>query len=211
MFKKAVLFILVFLLFGPVLTAQQGDGLIKEIFLIKNPNKIYVTPPPIIRIGIDMTAPAYYKLLNEDIILSAGLLPKGINSLSIPTVSFFEKTAKHSFLLELKTEEAVTRKEFVLDIQMAKMEAPKKVEAKPDFSEHRLSLYIKNQLVSTRIKQQEIIPSIQKDLAPLPQGDDPFYIPKESDEMTRMRNTVSILQVLGMAYQLVKSAAKKKK
>jgi hypothetical protein len=182
--------------------------LIKEIYLIKNPNKNYVTAPLEIRIGIDMTAPAYFKLSEKGNFINAGYLPKGDNSLSIPAESFFEKTERHTFSLELKTEKRITRKDIILDIQLAVLETPIKVEPKRDISEHKLSLYIENQLVSTKIKQQETIPSIQKELAPIPNNNDPFYVPKENDDL--MRNTVSILDALGMAYQIIKSATKKK-
>jgi len=208
MVKKAALLSLIFFLLGPVSAAQQGDGLIKGIFLIKNPIEKYVTPPLEIRIGINMAAPAYYKLSNEDVILSAGLLPMGVNSLSIPTQSFFEKTAKHTLFLELKTEQGITRKDIILDIQVVVMEIPKKPEPEPDIPEHKLSLYIENQLVSTRIKQQEIIPPIQKELASIPRNNDPFFVPKEKDAL--MRNTVSIIDALLMGYTLIKTLTEKK-
>ncbi len=213
MFKKWVLLILFFLLLGSVSAAQQESGLIKGIFLIKNPTEIFVTPPSEIRIGIQMAAPAYYKLSGKDVILSAGLLPIGVSSLSIPTESFFEQTAKHTFLLELKTEQRITRKDIILDIQIAHMEIPKKVESEQKVPEYKLSLYIENQLVSTRIQQQEMIPPIQQkqivdELASIPQYDDPFYVPKESDDL--MTSTASIFDALLMAYNLVKSISRKK-
>ncbi len=149
MFKKRALLILFFLLLGTVSAAQQESGLIKEIFLIKNPTKKFVTPPLEIRIGIQMSTPAFYKLSKKDVILGAGLLPIGVSSLSIPTESFFEKTANHTFLLELKTEQGITRKDIIIDIQLAVMETPKKIEIEQNVPEHKLSLYIENQLVST--------------------------------------------------------------
>ena len=213
MIKKGTLLILFFLLLGTVSAAQQESGLIKGIFLIKNPTEKFVTPPLEIRIGIQMATPAYYKLSKKDVILGAGLLPIGVSSLSIPTESFFEKTAKHTFLLELKTEQGITRKDIILDIQIAIMEIPKKMEPEQKVPEYKLSLYIENQLVSTRIKQQEIIPPIQpeqkvNELAPIPQYGDPFYVPKESDDL--MTSTVSIFDALGLAYHLVKSITRKK-
>ncbi len=208
MFKKWALLIWVFFLLGSVSTAQQEDGLIKEIYLIKNLNKTYVTQPLEIRFGIDMAASAYYKLSKKDVLISAGFLPKGENSLSIPTKSFFEKTATHTFSLELKTENGITRKDIVLDVQLAILESPKKIEVKPEIPEHKLSLYIENQLLSTRIKQQEVIPPVQQDLPPVPHYDDPFYVPKESDDL--MTSTVSIIDALLMGYQLIKSVTKKK-
>ncbi len=208
MINKSLLLFWIVLLFSAILNAQQGNDLIKEIFLIKNPNKISLTPPQQIRIGVDMAAPTYYKLLEKDVILSAGLLPMGVSSLSIPAESFFEKTANHTFFLELKTEQGITRKEIIIDIQLAILETPKKVETEKDVPEHKLSLYIENQLLSTRVKQQEVIRPVQQDLPPVPQYNDPFYVPKESDDL--MTSTVSILDALGLAYQLVKSIAKKK-
>jgi len=208
MFKKWALLIWVFLILSSVSTAQQGDGLIKEIYLIKNPSKTYVTPPPEIRFGIDMAASAYYKLFEKDIFISAGFLPKGENSLSIPTESFFEKPEKHTFSLELKTENGITRKDIVLDVQLAILESPKKIEVKPEFYEHKLSLYIENQLLSTRIKKHEIISPIQPDLSQIPRNDDPFYVPKEGDD--QMTSTLPILGTLFLAYELIKSVAKKK-
>lgn len=213
MFKKMALLILFFLLLGTVSAAQQEGSLIKGIFLIKNPTEKFVTPPHEIRIGIQMATPAYYKLSDNDVIIGAGILPIGVSSLSIPTESFFEKTATHTFLLELKTDQGITRKDIILDIQIAIMETPKKMEAEQQVPEYKLSLYIENQLVSTMIKQQEIIPPIQperkdNELAPIPQYGDPFYVPKESDDL--MTSSGSIIDALLMAYQLVKGITKKK-
>ncbi len=209
-FKKKALLSIVFLLLSSLATAQQGDGLIKEIFLIKNPNQTYVTAPHEIRISLNMIAPAYYKLSNEDIFLSAGYLPRGVNFLSIPTKSFFEKTATHSFLLELKTEKAVTRKDIVLDIQLAIMDAPKKTKPEPETPEQKLTLYIENQLVSIRMKQLEMIPAIQKDLATVPRNTDPFYVPKERERELPIKNTISIIDTLLMGYKLIRTLTKKK-
>lgn len=207
MFKKMALLILFFLLLGTVSAAQQEDSLIKGIFLIKNPTEKFVTPPLEIRIGIQMATPAYYKLSEKDVILGAGLLPVGVSSLSIPTESFFEKTAKHTFLLELKTEQGITRKDIILDIQIAIMETPKKMEPEQKVPEYKLSLYIENQLVSTQIKQMEKTIPIRTELPPLPKNYDPFK-PKPEDNL--IFNGVSIFDALGLAYNLVKSITKKK-
>lgn len=208
MIKKSHLLFSIVLLFSTILTAQQGNDLIKEIFLIKNPNERSLSPPQQIRIGVDMAARAYFKFSNEDMILRAGLLSKGVNYISISTESLFEKTETHTLHLELKKDDLIIRKDILLDIQMAVMETPIKVETEPVISEHKLSLFIENQLVSTRIKQQKIIQPIQKDLARIKPAGDPFYVPKESDDL--MRNTVSIIDALLMGYQLIKSVTKKK-
>jgi hypothetical protein len=208
MIKKYHLLFWIVLLFSTILTAQQGNDLIKEIFLIKNPNERSLSPPQQIRIGVDMSAQAYFKFSNEDTILRAGLLKKGVNYISISTELLFEKPATHTLQLELKKEDLIIRKDILLDIQLAVMETPIKVEAEPVISEHKLSLFIENQLVSSRIKQQKIIQPIQKDLSRIQPAGDPFYVPKESDIL--MRNTVSIIDALLMSYQLIKSVAKKK-
>ena len=210
MIKKSPLVIWIILFVSVNLTAQQGNDLIKGISLIKNPNEIFSSPPRQIRIGIDMAAQAYFKLSNDEMILNAGILPKGVNSLTIPTDTFFEKTATFTLYLEIKRGNIITRKDIILDIQLAVMEIPKKVLPEAGISEHNLSLYIEDQLVSTRIQKREIIQPIQPDLSQIPRNDDPFYVPKESDELTRMRNTVSIIDALLMGYQLIKSVTKKK-
>jgi len=110
--------------------------------------------------------------------------------------------------LELKRGINITRKDIVLDVQLAVMEIPKKVEAEKVVSEYKLSLFIEDQLISTKIKRIETIPSIQQDLSQITAPSDPFYIPKETDNL--MRNTVSIIDALLMGYKLVKSIAKKK-
>jgi hypothetical protein len=206
--KKMTVLCLGFLLIGSALAAQQEDGLIKEIYLIKNPNKEYITAPLEIRIGIDMSAPAYFKLSEKDNFIDAGYLPEGDNSLSIPTESFFEKTERHTFSLELKTEKKITQKDIILDVQLAVLETPIKVEPERVISENKLSLFIEDQLVSTRTQKREIIQPIQPDLSVIPRNNDPFYVPKETDDL--MSNGVSIFQVLGLAYHLIKTATKKK-
>ena len=207
MLRKLILFTWIFFLFGAASAAQQAEGLIEDIFLIKNPNEQLLNPPDQIRIRIDMAAPAYYKLLKERQILSAGIFPAGHNSLSIPTESFFEKTAKHTFALELKTEQGIFRTNIIFDIQMAVMEAPKKDEPEMHISEHKLSLYIEDQLVSSRIKQLEKTIPVEMELPPLPKNYDPFK-PDQNDNF--MSNSASILDALGLAYHLIKSATKKK-
>ncbi|MFC2166692.1 hypothetical protein ACFLQZ_01855, partial [Acidobacteriota bacterium] len=176
--------------------------------LIKNPNETFSTPPQQIRIGIDMAAQAYFKLSNEEMILKAGILPKGVNSLTIPTDTFFEKTATFTLYLELKRGIIITRKDIILDIQLAVIDVPEKVESERVISEHKLSLYIEDQLVSTRTQEREIIHSIQPDLSIITPNNDPFYVPKETDNL--MRNTVSIVDALLMGYQLIRSVTKKK-
>jgi len=208
MVKKTILLCLGLILLGSTLAAQQGDELINGIFLIKNPNEIISYPPQHIRIGIDMAAQAYFKLLNEEMIISAGILHKGMNSLSIPSDTFFDKTDKFTLHLELKRGIIITRKDIVLDIQLAVMEKPEKEIIGKSPSEYKISLFIEDQLISTKIKQVETVPSIQQDLAQVQPPDNPFYVPKETDNL--MRNTVSIIDALLMGYQLIKSVAKKK-
>ncbi|MCJ7582792.1 MAG: hypothetical protein MUP98_19925, partial [Candidatus Aminicenantes bacterium] len=197
-----------YLLLGSAFAVQQEDGLIREIYLIKNPNKTYINAPLEIRIGIDMAAPAYFKLSEEGNFIDAGYLPEGDNSLSIPTKAFFEKTEKHTFSLELKTENRITQKDIILDVQLAVLEIPIKVEAERIISENKLSLFIEDQLVSTRTQKREIIEPIQPDLSVISGSNDPFYVPKETDDL--MSNRVSIIDALLMGYQLIKTVAKKK-
>lgn len=209
MCKKRIPLCLSILLLSALLFPQQAEELIKEIVLIHNPVKKYSTAPAEIRIGVDMAAPAFYKLLSGEAIVSAGLLSMGINSLSIPVQSYFEKTAKHTLILELKTEKGLLRKDIVIEVQLGVLETPKKVEPEVEIREHRISLYIEDELVSTRIKQEQTIPEIQTDLAKIKPSEGPFSVPKEFDDVGSSR--VDILTLLGVAYQLAKSAIEKKK
>lgn len=206
MIKKALTFCFVLLSLSALILAQPELPLISDIYLIKSQAEIS-SIPALIRIGLEMTSNAYYKLSQEGVIITAGLFPKGFNSISIPTASLLEQPGEHVYILELKTESRLYQREIVLDVQIETEDPQKKTETKPQILEHKLSLYVDDQLVASLIKTQDKKIPVKTESPPLPKNYDPFN-PDQLDNP--LANSVSILQAVGLAYYLIKELTKKK-
>lgn len=207
MFKKYICIAAALLFTYSPAPAQQDSSPIKSIYLIHNPAEKHTSAPQEIRLGIETSESAYFKLTRDGDLIAAGLFPEGENSLSLPATSFFEKTAKHTFLLEVKTDRIILQKSLFIDVQLAVLESPEPVQPDEDLFDRRISLYVENKLLSSRIIHPPPPVQIQKDLPPLPKNYDPFK-PKLDDDL--MSSAVSILDAIGLAYHLIKSVVPKK-
>lgn len=206
MIKKAITLCLSVLSLSVVLTSQQVPSPIREVFFIKSRTE---TPaiPPLIRIGVEMAANAYFKLSLEGTVVKAGLFPKGFNSFAVPTHSLIEKSGEVVYTLELRTESGVIQEEIVLDVRLEVTGIQKEAVQEIPTPEHRVSVYIDDELIASRKKTAEKTIPIKTKSPPLPPNYDPFK-PDQSDNP--MANSVSIFQVVGLAYHLIKGLTKKK-
>jgi hypothetical protein len=207
MIKKTLTFCLVVLCSEVALSAQKIHSVIDDIYLIERRVNTQSVAPREIRIGVEMATNAYFKLLYSGSILKAGLFPQGFNSVSIPTETLLKETGTHVFNLELKTKAEIIRKEIELDVQLEIKASSEEAEVKNKIPEHRVSIYIDDKLIASRTKTPENRIKVKVESPPLPHNYDPFK-PDQTDNP--MANSVSIFQVVGLAYHLIKGLTKKK-
>lgn len=212
--KKSAVVLLVVLIFCLSLSAQSQKIQIEDIYLIKNRLDPSPLPPAFIRIGLEAAQNVYFKLIGDENVIQAGLFPRGFNSISLPAPPLLEKSGKHTYTLELKTETGLVRHEIVLDVRLY-WDEPNEVEEEEEeieapqvnTTEHRVSLFFNDELIASRkkiLEQKLILPKKESNL---PRNYDPFN-PDPMDNP--FVNSVDIMQAAGLAYQLIKDLVKKK-
>jgi len=215
--NKSAVFWLAVLIFCLPLSAQSQEIQIEEIYLIKSRLEPSPQPPAQIRIGLEAAQSAFFKLIQEGNVVQAGLFPLGFNSISLPAPPLLEKSGKHTYILELKTETGLVRHEIVLDVRLywdetkkAETEEVQEEEIKDPqalITEHKVSLFINDELIASRIKILEHKLILPKKESNLPRNYDPFN-PDPMDNP--FVSSVDIMQAAGLAYQLIKDLIKKK-
>jgi hypothetical protein len=215
--KKSAVFLLAVLNFCLSLSAQPRKILIEDIYLIKSRLDPSPQPPAQIRIGLEAAQNVFFKLFGDGNVIQAGLFPEGFNSITLPAPLLLEKSGEHTYILELKTETDLVRQEIVLDVRLyweeikeEENEEEQEEEIKDPqalTSEHKVSLFINDELIASRKKILEQKLMLPKKESNLPRNYDPFN-PDPMDNP--FVNSVDIMQAAGLAYQLIKGLVKKK-
>ena len=208
-FALATLIILV-----PFASPSQVDVL-KDIFIIKNRLDPSPLPPAEIRLGLEAAQNAFFKLIEEDTIIRAGIFPRGFNSISLPAAPLLKISGKHPYVLELKTETDLIRYEIVLEVRLdlernseeAEEEKEEEKTIQISTTEHKVSVFIDDELIASRIKilEQKLILPLKE--SPLPRNYDPFN-PDPMDNP--FVSSVDILQAAGLALKVLKDIVTKK-
>lgn len=203
-----------FIALVPFASPSQEDVL-KDIFIIKNRMYPSSLPPIEIRLGLEAAKNAFFKLIEGNTIIRAGLFPRGFNSISLPAAPLLMVSGEHPYVLELKTETDLVRYEIVLDVRLdrekdsagAEEEREEEKTMQVSTTEHKVSLYIDDELISSRIKilEQKLI--LPRKESPLPRNYDPFN-PDPMDNP--FVSSVDILQAAGLAFKVLKDIVTKK-
>lgn len=185
--------------------------LITEIALIDSEIYKRPTPPDKIVIGVDIENPAYYKLSDDKKIIRGGLFNRGFNSFSLAAQELFDNSGSHMYILDLKTDDLLLKKELEIDIQLDSQVITKKTEDEARNIEYNLSLYIGDELIisSKKLHHEKLswkveIPAPTSNLSPLipPEKVDPS---KEDYTL----NSFSIQDAVAGVLQLIKGLKKK--
>lgn len=80
------------------------------------------TVPKYLSIGIIITANAYYKILSGSEIIKGGLFRKGLNTIDLDARDLLFDTGKHTYFLEIKTDQYHFRHKICVDIKLARKE-----------------------------------------------------------------------------------------
>jgi hypothetical protein len=182
---------------------------VPEIALIAGVGGNPIIIQGILPLGFDLTADAYYKFSEGSTVLKAGLFKSGPNILSLDANDLFLRPGRRSYFLELKAGELILKKEIDLDIEVS---APWNESKAPPFKRqpiyYKLSMYVGGELVMASQKTENAVP-LKLDVKPNqnPFGYKPDYYVTRNNPGT---NYFSILDAIGVLYQLFKDLLKKK-
>jgi hypothetical protein len=189
------------------LQAQTIFPLLDDISLVGSSINEGVFPPARLVLAVDMERDAYYKLSDRENTIKGGLVKRGINAISIDADDLFDKSGSHIYFLELKASDLMLREEIEIDIQLSTEEKEKKADNEQEACEFKLSMFIGDELVisSTKITQKSV--PLKFNLPPWP---DTYKPDNPIDRINSPLNSVSILDALGVAYDLIKKMLSKK-
>ncbi len=198
------IFSIITLLIGlvSIVHAETISTLVSEIFLIDSEIYRKYVPPGRILIGVEMESDTLYKLTIQDEVLQGGLLRKGFNSLSIDTQGFFEKSDSHTYVLEIKTDDFLTRKEITIDVQLFPMYVVQKRGEEEKTYEYTVSFFVGDRLIYSTRKFPLRDLSFKLDLPPSDGVYNPFGL---IDGRQPPLNTFSIPDAIAGLYQLAKT------
>jgi hypothetical protein len=187
--------------------AQTPSPLVLEIGLIDSDNYRGDFPPDRLIVGLELSRNAYYKLIQNGQTLKGGLFLTGFNSLSLEADTFFERSGVHTYMLELKTENRIVKKEFEIAVEMEdKIPTPKK-ELPVEKKEYTVLMYIGDQLVASSKKLPTAEPPRKIEMPPPPYQIDPYASAAEPDYNV---SGVPILAAAMAAFQTIKDLTAKK-
>lgn len=208
MTKKIFSLVLLFLSFSFSMFAEIRTTLLFDIALVDDERYKGPNPPAEIGIGIEITKDAYYKLSTDKDVIKGGLLKKGFNIINIKANHLFEKSGSYIYLLDLKFNDLILKKEIEIDIRLDSEVNVKKTEDKPQDIEYGLSLFIRDELIASSKKMHYEKFPLNIKLPPLPKNYRPFNPNARTDPIA---NSFSILSAVALAYELIKGIKNKRK
>jgi hypothetical protein len=207
MIKKTWALLSLLMIFNSHLYAEDENPLIIDIGLIESGINNGLTPPSKLLIGIEMEKDAYYKLSDEKNVIKGGLFKRGLNFFNIEADNLFDTSGSHIYFLDLKTDGQIVREEIEINVRIDSEVQVKKTEAEIKETEYKLSLYIGDELVISSRKLPEKKAPMKINLPPWPET----YSPNNPlGRLDSPLNSPSILDAIGVAYNLLKKLTAKK-
>lgn len=209
--SRRIVAVLVFLLvFSYSLKPEEKTSLIGDIGIIDSPQFKGPRPPARLSVAVEMVEGSYYKLKDNDNVISAGLLRKGFNVIPIESDRLFEKSGLYEYELELKADGGIVLRKIEIRIHLETEDETKtaKVMPKPRVldREYGLAMYIDGEKMAFSMKKHYEKFPLKLKMPDMPQGHMPF------DPNTRdnpMVNSFPILGAAALAYKLFRDITQK--
>jgi hypothetical protein len=128
---------------------HQVYPLITDLFLVEQNNSSTFTPPASIVIGVEITNPAYYKIVKNDQIILGSMFHKGFNILRIDASSLFSQPGIHVYHLQLKKGELELTREIRMDVDVSSPQFRTSPQAETKKIEYTLSLFVEDDMISS--------------------------------------------------------------
>ncbi len=170
------------------------------IFLVDDEMYRRNVPPGEITLGVEMEAEALYKISAQNEILRGGLLRRGFNSLRISTGGFFEKSDSHVFVLEMKSDDSLEKREITIDVRLMPVYMVQKSGEERKKYEYSVSFFIGGRLIYSTKKIPLSDITFRLDLPPSLGIYNPFG---QIDGMYKPPQSFSILDAIAGIYSLV--------
>lgn len=197
-----VLALALFLVPFSLVYAQGRLSLVSKIFLVENEGYRKNIPPGEIVLGVDMETEAFYKISTQDEVLQGGLLRKGFNSLNISSQGFFKKSGSHTFVLDMKSNGSLEKKEITIEVRLMPVYMVQKRGEERKKYEYSVSFFIGGRLIYSTKKIPLSDITFRLDLPPSQGVYNPFG---QIDGMHKPVQSVSILDAIAGIYSLVNS------
>jgi hypothetical protein len=175
----------------------------------KNPGPL---PPQTLNLGVEMTNDAYYRLSDENGVLSGGLLHRGFNILNVSAESFFAHSGSHPFYLDLKADEVSLRKELTVSVSMTpEPETPEQELSQSKAMQYDLSLYVGDRLILGSSRTEHPAEPLKLNIKPVNLKANPLFKPPgEHDPFDPSSMGVSIPEAIGLIAGAIKDLVSKK-
>ncbi len=186
---------------------------ISNITLVRRKDNHGPLPPEFVELGIDMANDAYYRFSDARGIMGGGILHRGFNIMAVPAEKFFEHSGPHVFVLDLKSEDLVLRKEVTIDVALTPEPSlePEKRLAEGLGMEYKLSFYIGDRLVVTSTKLGQASNPLKLGVKSSNLVANPLFKPPGDIGPFDSRNLgFSIPKAIGLVTELIKDLVTKK-
>jgi hypothetical protein len=198
--KHFVLFLALLLGLSSFSHTQGRLSLVSEIFLVDDEMYRKYVPPGEVILGVEMEAEALYKISAQNEILRGGLLRRGFNSLRLSTRGFFEKSDSHVFVLEMKSDDSLEKREITIDVRLLPVYMVQKRGEERKKYEYSVSFFIGGRLIYSTKKIPLSDITFKLDLPPSQGVYNPFG---QIDGMYKPPQSFSILDAIAGIYSLV--------
>lgn len=141
---------------------QSRYPLIKDLsFLVPAEKASSLSPPDNLILALHMANSAFFKLISEGETIKAGLLQKGLNTLSLESSPIIKESGIKSFFLELKVEDLIIRHEINIQVNLSS-ELLLSAEPAADITrKYRVSLLMGNKLLAQSQSTFKLTPPLQ--------------------------------------------------
>jgi len=165
------------------------------------------SPPRELILGVEMANEAYYKFCRSDEVLKGGQFRRGFNSLTIDCGKFFNASGTYPFILELKAEDLIVRREVVVDVRLNVFGVlgSQGGEGKP--SEYVLKMFLGDKLLALSRETVTVMPPMKVETPPPTGVYDPWGPGYQNKP--EVETGFPILGIPALINELIKSLKKK--
>ncbi len=163
-----------------------------------------LSPPDRFVLAVEMTNSAFYKLTSEGETIKAGLLQRGLNTLSLESSPLIRQTGTHTFFLDLKVDDLIIRREIAIEVSLSSELLLNNLPQADISRRYRVSLFFGNRLLAQSQSTIKLTPPIQLTLPPADGRFSPYGPVHPSGQRDPNTIGVSILSLPSVLAQLIK-------
>ena len=192
---------------------HQVYPLVADLFLVEQKTASAFSPPANIVIGVEMTNPAYFRLIKNGQIVLGSMFHKGFNIIRVDASLLFSRPGIHVYQLQLKTDNLDLNREVRLDVEVTSPRFRTSPEAPTKKIEYTLSLFVGEEMISSLRKIERLQTPLKLGLSnnALKGGRfDPLHRADPQGHPDPLGNSISIPGLIAGVASLIKDLVGKK-